>query len=189
MKVIWTIDTENKVITVEPVHGYTVSVGKREVKPHQFDKEYRVECTPEQKAELFSIAKKLGIKTYDERDGKQYPNMYWWPRNEMIHLTKATKKEKPNYNWIPFDEFLSRLKGEWKEKCEDCKGTGEIEKTIYRGEEGMEIEMDVPVVCDECDGSGKIEVTEAHSSLILDDLQHRLSAEALEMANYKGDAQ
>jgi hypothetical protein len=36
---------------------------------------------------------------------------------------------------------------------------------------------------------GQREVTEAHSSIILDDLQHRLSGEALEMANYKRDAQ
>ena len=36
---------------------------------------------------------------------------------------------------------------------------------------------------------GQREVTEAHSSLVLDDLQNRVSAEALEMANYKGDAQ
>lgn len=39
-------------------------------------------------------------------------------------------------------------------KCENCNGSGELEKTIYRGDEGMEIEMDVMCVCDECDGTG-----------------------------------
>jgi hypothetical protein len=29
MKVIWTIDPENRVITVEPVEGYTVEVGQQ----------------------------------------------------------------------------------------------------------------------------------------------------------------
>ena len=42
-----------------------------------------------------------------------------------------------------------------KEKCKDCYGHGEVEKTIHRGDEGMEIEMDVMVECSECDGSGK----------------------------------
>jgi DnaJ-class molecular chaperone len=40
--------------------------------------------------------------------------------------------------------------------CEKCKGTGEIEKTVYRGDEGMEIEMDVMVVCPDCEGKGEI---------------------------------
>ena len=40
--------------------------------------------------------------------------------------------------------------------CEKCKGTGEIEKTVYRGEEGMAIVMDVMVVCPDCEGKGEI---------------------------------
>ena len=43
-------------------------------------------------------------------------------------------------------------------KCDECKGHGIVEKTIYRGDEGMEIEMDVEVDCDECDGTGSIEI-------------------------------
>ena len=43
----------------------------------------------------------------------------------------------------------------YKEKCDKCNGNGEVEKTVYRGDEGMEIEMDVMVECSECDGSGK----------------------------------
>jgi hypothetical protein len=39
-----------------------------------------------------------------------------------------------------------------KEMCEDCQGTGEVEKTIFRGEEGMEIETDVICACSQCDG-------------------------------------
>ncbi len=38
--------------------------------------------------------------------------------------------------------------------CTNCEGSGEVEKNIWRGEEGMQIEMDVMVVCSECDGSG-----------------------------------
>jgi hypothetical protein len=41
-----------------------------------------------------------------------------------------------------------------KNQCEGCNGTGEVEKTIHRGDEGMEIEMDVMVECHECDGKG-----------------------------------
>lgn len=40
------------------------------------------------------------------------------------------------------------------EPCENCNGTGEVEKTVYLGEEGMTIEADVMCVCDECDGTG-----------------------------------
>ena len=43
-----------------------------------------------------------------------------------------------------------------KVQCEECNGNGEVEKTIYRGDEGMEIEMDVMVTCAECDGAGKV---------------------------------
>lgn len=40
--------------------------------------------------------------------------------------------------------------------CTSCNGEGEVEKNIHRGEEGMQIEMDVMVVCSECDGDGYI---------------------------------
>lgn len=43
-----------------------------------------------------------------------------------------------------------------KIKCAECKGHGLVEKTIYCGDEGMQIEMDVEVDCPECDGTGKI---------------------------------
>jgi hypothetical protein len=43
-----------------------------------------------------------------------------------------------------------------KTKCEECNGNGIVEKTIYTGDEGMEIEMDVMVECRFCDGSGKV---------------------------------
>jgi DnaJ-class molecular chaperone len=41
-----------------------------------------------------------------------------------------------------------------KKQCDGCNGSGEVEKTIYRGDEGMEIEMNVMVECHECDGKG-----------------------------------
>ena len=41
-------------------------------------------------------------------------------------------------------------------ECPTCKGEGQIEKNIYRGQEGMQIEMDVMVVCSECDGEGSV---------------------------------
>ena len=37
-----------------------------------------------------------------------------------------------------------------------CDGAGEIEKNIWRGEEGMQIEMDVMVTCSECNGTGRV---------------------------------
>ena len=40
------------------------------------------------------------------------------------------------------------------EKCETCNGEGEIEKNIHRGDEGMQIEMDVMITCPDCDGTG-----------------------------------
>jgi DnaJ-class molecular chaperone len=45
-----------------------------------------------------------------------------------------------------------------KAKCDACGGHGQVEKTIYRGDEGMEIEMDVMVECAECEGSGSLEL-------------------------------
>ena len=39
-------------------------------------------------------------------------------------------------------------------ECDECNGTGEVEKNIHRGPEGMQIEMDVMVVCSQCDGTG-----------------------------------
>jgi len=41
--------------------------------------------------------------------------------------------------------------------CNECDGTGELEKNIFRGEEGMQIEMDVMITCPECGGTGSIE--------------------------------
>jgi len=41
------------------------------------------------------------------------------------------------------------------ENCPECNGSGEIEKNIHRGEEGMQIEMDVMVVCPFCGGDGR----------------------------------
>ncbi|MES2382346.1 MAG: hypothetical protein V4538_14970 [Bacteroidota bacterium] len=43
---------------------------------------------------------------------------------------------------------------EENKNCENCNGTGEVEKNIHRGEEGMQIEMDVMVICNECGGKG-----------------------------------
>lgn len=39
-------------------------------------------------------------------------------------------------------------------KCENCNGTGEIEKNIFVGDEGMQIEIDAMLVCEECNGYG-----------------------------------
>lgn len=44
----------------------------------------------------------------------------------------------------------------YKQQCDGCNGHGEVEKTVYRGDEGMEIEMDVMVECSECDGKGNV---------------------------------
>ena len=38
----------------------------------------------------------------------------------------------------------------------DRYSADEVEKNIHRGEEGMQIEMDVMVTCSECDGTGKV---------------------------------
>ena len=42
--------------------------------------------------------------------------------------------------------------------CTSCNGEGEVERNIWRGEEGMQIEMDVMVVCSKCDGTGVVPV-------------------------------
>jgi len=49
-----------------------------------------------------------------------------------------------------------KLTGEEPADCPECQGTGETEKNIFRGEEGMQIEMDVMVVCSECNGTGNL---------------------------------
>lgn len=38
------------------------------------------------------------------------------------------------------------------EVCDECGGEGVIEQNVWRGEEGMMIEMDIMVVCPECEG-------------------------------------
>ena len=42
------------------------------------------------------------------------------------------------------------------EKCCECNGTGEKEKTLRVGQQGMEIEMDAPCTCIFCEGTGKV---------------------------------
>jgi DnaJ-class molecular chaperone len=56
------------------------------------------------------------------------------------------------------EELIAALKTEcdYYETCEECNGAGEKEKTLHVGEEGMQIEMDAPVVCGFCDGTGKV---------------------------------
>ncbi len=41
-----------------------------------------------------------------------------------------------------------------EENCPECNGSGEVERNIMRGEEGMQIEMDAMVECSECGGTG-----------------------------------
>lgn len=43
---------------------------------------------------------------------------------------------------------------ELKIKCFECKGSGEIDITVFKGEEGMKIEMDIPITCPKCEGQG-----------------------------------
>lgn len=52
-----------------------------------------------------------------------------------------------------------------KKECPRCHGEGEIEKNIWKGEEGMQIEMDVMIVCPECNGKKFIEKNEVSVSL------------------------
>ncbi len=65
-------------------------------------------------------------------------------------------------NYINEDTVI-RLRKELKdhpgyEDCPECHGEGERETTIWKGEEGMRIEMDVPIICGECNGTGKIKI-------------------------------
>ncbi len=48
------------------------------------------------------------------------------------------------------------------EQCKSCNGSGEIESKLYVGQEGMQIEKDVPVICDECNGRGRVRITPTH---------------------------
>ena len=52
--------------------------------------------------------------------------------------------------------------------CDQCFGTGEVEKNIWRGEEGMQIEMDVMVVCSQCNGTGLLPITDAERTSLQD---------------------
>jgi DnaJ-class molecular chaperone len=54
--------------------------------------------------------------------------------------------------------YYNKLLGGKKEECDLCGGTGEVEKTIHRGPEGMQIEMDVMVTCQRCDGTGIVKM-------------------------------
>lgn len=43
-------------------------------------------------------------------------------------------------------------------QCPACKGEGAVEKNFHVGEEGMQIEVDAPVVCYVCEGKKVIPI-------------------------------
>ncbi len=60
-------------------------------------------------------------------------------------------------NTFTEQELLNALpECEIMEDCDDCHGTGEREMTFLRGEEGMKIEVDAPVVCMWCEGKRQV---------------------------------
>jgi hypothetical protein len=85
-------------------------------KPHQFDKHYHVECTPEQRTEIIKVAQELGrtVCEYSITSGLFSPNLCWSDEHGVIG-TMDNQISYPNYPWLPFSEFLARLKGEWSE--------------------------------------------------------------------------
>ena len=99
----------------EPVKVHEV-VTPKQIKPHQFEagKDYFVECTPGQRAEIIRIAEEYRLRVYwsTPNSGDDYPNLVFCG---YVWGTCSTPKDYPHRNWIPFDEFVARLKGEWVE--------------------------------------------------------------------------
>jgi hypothetical protein len=119
MKVIWTIDPETRVITVEPVEGYTVEVGQREVtaeqSPYKFKKGDRVRNLKGDEI------RKLGATgTVDELANSPFVR---WDSADMIKIPSTSLR------WCQQEKYLELI-------------------------------------------TDQAEVTEAHSSLVLDELQN-----------------
>jgi len=91
---------------------------------------------------------------------------YWnggvgrWELNEVLdkeliwYSTAELYQRYKSLHPSPAADTVQGYSREPTEKCEHCNGDGEIEKNILRGDEGMQIEMDVMVTCQECEGTG-----------------------------------
>lgn len=117
-KPLFTAHQEDGVIIITPAEGAKIRLREKEIKPLQMDKQYYVECTPEQREEIIRIADEYGRPVYEpsRKSVDRYPNLVW--NMGQIAGTYATKEDDPNLAWIPIPEFIARLKGEWVEKPE-----------------------------------------------------------------------
>ena len=99
MKVIWTIDPNTRVITVEPVDGYTVEVGQREVTEEQSP--YKFKIGDRVRNIKGDEIKKLGATgTVDELD---YNPFVRWDSAEMIKIPSTSLR------WSQQEKYLELI--------------------------------------------------------------------------------
>lgn len=107
------------------------------------------------KKHLTSIKILEGIQIFERRKQNKFESI-----NGFAGTFPALRKKMLN-EVDTINRCIKRLQSRYDKlndiaKCDECNGTGEVEKTIFSGDDGMVIEMDMVVECSQCDGTGKL---------------------------------